>query len=246
MLFSRLFPKRENTMKTHALLLLSIIIVFTGCKNKTRTKESRQPSTSVDTVLSAMPFASSDYYFAGEYVLEGKKATLKECATGKTFPIVFGEVSYQLEKEYKEIHLPEGTPVYAQVYGYLVPGDDVEQTPDSKLVVTRLTSLNPEATCQDSRLLTGNYITYIPNNIKPSERFTFTLYPDHTYKFSILDIAANTTKEANGTWYLIKEDYIQFASNPLTNFRSEAFVNYDKMELIFKNSKRVYYREATE
>lgn len=233
-------------MKVHALLLVSIIFILCGCKNNTKTKESRQPSTSVDTVLSAMPIPASDYYFAGEYVLEGKKATLKDCATGESLVIAFGETSYKVEKEYTALHLPEGTPVYARFYGYLVPGDEVEQTPSPKLVITRVVSLNPETTCQPSRLLTGSYFTYIPNNIKPSERFTFTLYPDYTYKFSILDIAANTSREANGTWHLLKEDYIQFASNPLTNFRSEAFVNYDKLELIFKNSKRVYYRENPE
>lgn len=233
-------------MKTHALLFVSIIIVLCGCKNKAKTKEARQPATSVDTVLSAMPTSAADYYFAGEYVLTGKEATLKDCATGKSLSITFGEVAYKVEKEYKALHLPEGTPVYAQFYGYITPNDEVEQIPGQKLIITRAISLNPETKCQASRLLTGSYITYIPNNIKPSERFTFTLYPDYTYRFSILDIAANTTREANGTWYLLKEDYIQFASNPLTNFRSEAFVNYDKMELIFKTSKRVYYRTTAE
>ena len=230
-------------MNTHTLLLISVIFILCGCKNNTQTKGSSQLSTSADTVTGAMPEPASDYYFAGEYVLEDKKATLKDCATGKSLAIVFRETSYKVEKEYTALHLPAGTPVYAQFYGHLVPDDEVKQTPSSNLVITRLVSLNPKATCQTSRLLTGSYFTYIPNNIKPSERFTFTLYPDYTYKFSILDIAANTSREASGTWHLLKEDYIQFANNPLTNFHSEAFVNYDKMELIFKTSKRVYYRE---
>ena len=227
-------------MNTHVLLALSLLaLVIGGCNNKTKNNQT----TTADSTFAAPTISATDYYFAGEYRDHQGNATLKDNATGTILTISNGTLASQLAKEYSTLKLPANETAIARLYGRLTPTDEVEQNPGLILTITRIVSLQPRTNTTIARSLTGDYITYVPNNIKPSERFTFTLHPDYTYTFSIYNLSANNTRSATGTWHLLRDDYIQFTNNPLTNFTSEAFVNNDNTELTFKASKRIYYKQ---
>lgn len=227
-------------MNTHVLLTLLLpALLIGGCNNKTKNSQTN----TADSTFAAAPISTTDYYFAGEYRNHQGNATLQDNATGTILSISNGELASQLAKEYSALKLPANQTAIAQLYGRLTPTHEVEQNPRSVLVVTRIVSLHPHTNATIARPLTGDYITYVPNNIKPSERFTFTLHPDYSYTFSIYNLSANSTRSATGTWHLLRDNYIQFTNNPLTNFTSEAFVNNDNTELTFKTSKRIYYKQ---
>lgn len=227
-------------MNTHVLLALLLpALLIGGCNDKTKNNQSH----TIDSTFAATPISATDYYFAGEYRDHQGNAMLKDNATGTILTIGNGELASQLAKEYSALKLPANETAIAQLYGRLTPTDEVEQNPGSVLTITRIVSLQPRTNTTIARPLTGDYITYVPNNIKPSERFTFILHPNYTYTFSIYNLSANSTRSATGTWHLLRNNYIQFTNNPLTNFTSEAFVNNDNTELTFKASKRIYYKQ---
>ena len=221
-------------MKTMILITLLLpMVLLNGCKDKPQGKASNMP----DSTFAATPAITSNYYFAGEYLYQTDKATLKDQATGSTFTINNGEIATRLAEQYLALKLPTGKGVSAQLLGHLSPTNDVEHTSTNGLTVTQITGLHPGTNPRGARL-TGDYITYVPNNIKPTERFTFSLHPDYTYTFSIYNLSANSSRDAIGN-----KNEIQFTNDPLTSFTNEAFINDDGRQLTFKLSKRIYYKQ---
>lgn len=220
-----------------ATLFLSIIL--NGCKYTSQNKQTNTP----DSTFAITPIITHDYYFAGEYLYQNNKATLQDYATGSILIINKGEIASQLEREYLALKLPSGEKVSVCLYGKITSSHHTGHNSEKYLDITRILRLNPENKTLSPRLLTGDYITYIPNNIKPSERFTFSLHPDYTYTFSIYNLGANSTRNASGTWHLLRDNEIQFTNNSLTNFTNEAFINNDRTQLTFKFSKRIYYKQ---
>lgn len=227
-------------MKTNMLLILLLPpLLIGGCNNKTK----NSPTNTMDSTFAASPISATDYYFAGEYRDYQGNTTLKDYATGITLTIANGEVASRLAREYSALKLSVNETATVQLYGHLIPSNETEPHPASLLSVSRIASLRPRTNTTSPRPLTGDYITYVPNNIKPTERFTFSLHPDYTYTFSIYNLSANSSRTATGTWHLLHDNYIQFTNNPLTNFTNEAFINTDNTELTFKTSKRTYYKQ---
>ena len=226
-------------MKTMILITLLLpMVLLNGCKDKTHDKVSNIP----DSTFAATPTVTNNYYFAGEYLFQANKATLKDRATGTTLIINNGEIASELEKQYLALKLPDGKHVSVQLLGHLSPVNEVEHTSPNHLTITQIISLHPGTNTRAPQL-TGEYITYVPNNIKPTERFTFSLHPDYTYTISIYNLSANSSRDATGKWFLLNKNEIQFTNNPLTSFTNEAFIHDDGRQLTFKLSKRVYYKQ---
>ena len=223
------------------ITLLLPMVLLNGCKDKTQDKVSNIP----DSTFAATPAITNNYYFAGEYQYQTDKATLKDQATGSTFTINNGEIATQLAEQYLALKLSSGKGVSVQLLGHLSPANDVEHTSMNGLTVTQIIGLHPGTNPRGTHL-TGDYITYVPNNIKPTERFTFSLHPDYTYTFSIYNLSANSSRNATGKWFLLNKNEIQFTNNPLTSFTNEAFIHDDGKQLTFKLSKRVYYKQESE
>lgn len=230
-------------MKTHLLLstLFCLSYLLIGCKEKVKT-EATPVTELTDTSFAATPIDASEYYFAGEYRMNGDKALFMDCATGNTFSIAATPAASELNKKYMTRQLSPNETAFVECYGFLSPDKSGQAGTNDELVITRNVSLQSDTACTPDHNLIGDYITYIPNNVKPAERFVFSLHPDYTYTFNIYHLTANNARTATGKWYLLNKGYIQFTSNPLTNFTSEAFVNYNKMELTFKHSKRIYHK----
>ena len=80
-------------MKTMILITLLLpMVLLNGCKDKPQGKASNMP----DSTFAATPAITSNYYFAGEYLYQTDKATLKDQATGSTFTINNGEIATRL------------------------------------------------------------------------------------------------------------------------------------------------------
>jgi hypothetical protein len=61
-------------MKTMILITLLLpMVLLNGCKDKPQGKASNMP----DSTFAATPAITSNYYFAGEYLYQTDKATLK-------------------------------------------------------------------------------------------------------------------------------------------------------------------------
>ena len=58
------------------ITLLLPMVLLNGCKDKTQGKASNIP----DSTFAATPAITSNYYFAGEYLYQTDKATLKDQA----------------------------------------------------------------------------------------------------------------------------------------------------------------------
>ena len=226
-------------MKTTILITLVLsITLLHGCKDNAQSKTANLS----DSTFAVTPTVTNNYYFAGEYQFQANKATLKDQATGTILIINNGEIATQLEKQYLALKLPDGKRVRVQLLGHLSPANEVEHTSPNHLTVTRIISLHPGTNTRAPQL-TGEYITYVPNNIKPTERFTFSLHPDYTYTFRIYNLGVNSSRDAIGKWFLLNENEIQFSNNILTSFTNEAFINDDGTQLTFKLSKRIYYKQ---
>lgn len=226
-------------MKTTILITLVLsTTLFQGCKDKAQ----HETANLSDSTFAATPTVTNNYYFAGEYLFQTNQATLKDQATGTTLTINNGEIASELEKQYLALKLPDGKRVSVQLLGHLSPVNEVEHTSPNHLTITQIISLHP-GTNTHAPQLTGEYITYVPNNIKPTERFTFSLHPDYTYTFRIYNLGANFSRDATGKWFLLNENEIQFSNNILTSFTNEAFINDDGTQLTFKLSKRIYYKQ---
>lgn len=226
-------------MKTTILITLVLsTTLFQGCKDKAQ----HETANLSDSTFAATPTVTNNYYFAGEYLFQANKATLKDRATGTTLIINNGEIASELEKQYLALKLPDGKHVSVQLLGHLSPVNEVEHTSPNHLTITQIISLHPGKNTRAPQL-TGEYITYVPNNIKPTERFTFSLHPDYTYTFRIYNLGANFSRDATGKWFLLNENEIQFSNNILTSFTNEAFINDDGTQLTFKLSKRIYYKQ---
>ena len=148
-------------MKTMILITLLLpMALLNGCKDKTQGKASNIP----DSTFAATPAITNNYYFAGEYQYQTDKATLKDQATGSTFTINNGEIATQLAEQYLALKLSSGKGVSVQLLGHLSPANDVEHTSMNGLTVTQIIGLHPGTNPRGTHL-TGDYITYVPNNI---------------------------------------------------------------------------------
>ncbi|HJA15968.1 MAG TPA: hypothetical protein H9796_12980 [Candidatus Butyricimonas faecavium] len=226
-------------MKTTILIMLFLsIILLNGCKDKKQDKTLNL----LDSTFTVTPTVTNNYYFAGKYQYQTNKATLEDQATGSTLTINNGEIANKLEKQYLALKLHDGKYVSVQLLGHLTPTNKIGHASTNHLTVTQIISLHPETNTRIPQL-TGNYITYVPNNIKPTELFTFSLHPDYTYTFSINNLSANSSRNATGKWFLLNTNEIQFSNNTLANFKNEAFINDDGTQLTFKFSKRIYYKQ---
>ena len=122
-------------MKTMILITLLLpMVLLNGCKDKPQGKASNMP----DSTFAATPAITSNYYFAGEYLYQTDKATLKDQATGSTFTINNGEIATRLAEQYLALKLPTGKGVSAQLLGHLSPTNDVEHTSTNGLTVTQI------------------------------------------------------------------------------------------------------------
>ena len=105
-----------------------------------------------DSTFAATPAITSNYYFAGEYLYQTDKATLKIKLTGSTFCINNGEIATRLAEQYLALKLPTGKGVSVNYSTSLSPTNDVDHTSTNGLTVTQIIGLHPGTNPRGARL----------------------------------------------------------------------------------------------
>ena len=151
-----------NKVGTLAAVCLVFICSCTG--NKSKIKETahaladKMPATEIPQPESIGPVdvAKSNFFYAGDLMINNQTATLEVCATGQKVTLVNYLGAFdQLHKYYIKVY-PSSKKVFAMVRGYMLPKAADKHVPDS-LVVTHLIDMKADIICAPNNNLVGTY-----------------------------------------------------------------------------------------
>ena len=150
--------------KVGILTTVCLVLICSCTGNKSKIKETahalanKMPATEIPLPESIGPVdvAKSNFFYAGDLIINNQTSTLEVCATGQKVTLVnyLGDFE-KLHQYYIKIY-PSSKKVFAMIRGYMLPKPAEKQVPDS-LVVTHLIDMKADIICAPNNNLVGSY-----------------------------------------------------------------------------------------
>lgn len=239
-------------MVKKVVLLFCCTLALSSCNQKKSENKEVQPNiaeekiphfTSESEGIGPVDLAESNFFYAGELVINNNESSLKVCATGVKLPIVNSKGVFDaLHQRYTEV-FPASRSVFVMIRGYQAPHPTDSNLPDS-LVVTYLTDMQANVVCAPNSNILGTYTAQYTDKY-----ITLAIYPNYKYSFKTLDgNNRSVINELKGNWellgmnnlmisYITKEDML--APNADINYADQtiSWVTQNGQKIILEKDK---------
>lgn len=242
--------------KVGILTTVCLLLICSCIGNKSKTKE-----TSLTTVDKTPPIEmpqpegigpvdidKSNFFYAGDLIINNITSTLDVCATGKKVIVVNYLGAFdQLHKYYIKVY-PSSKKVFAMVRGYMLSKPTDMQVPDS-LVVTHLIDMKADIICAPNNNLVGTYNGSYTTKQGKSMNLILTLGNKNQLLFVVKGATSDSMiEQTGGEWQLLDMNKLMISYMSDSEYLSpQASIDYKLQSITWNNNEgdRIILKRTT-
>ena len=232
--------------KVGILTTVCLLLICSCTGSKSKIKETahalvdKMPATEIPQPegIGPVDVAKSNFFYAGDLIINNQTSTLEVCATGKKVNLVNYLGAFdQLQKYYIKVY-PSSKKVFAMVRGYILPKPADKQVPDS-LVVTHLIDMKADIICAPNNNLVGTYNGSYTTKQGKTVDIILTMGNENQFIFVVKgDKSESIISQIGGEWQLLDINKLMISYMSESVYLSpQATIDYKTQSISWSNNQ---------